>query len=865
VRVVSAARAIHWLNISQSLLLLCLLVLPAWAAPPVAAPKQAITIVLDDNYPPYTFRDDHGQLQGILEDTWMLWSKRTGIPVNIRGMDWSLAQKQMQAGHADVIDTLFSTPERLKIYDFSAPYADIDVSIFFHKNISGIVDTSALKGFTVGVKAGDAAIAMLEKRGISNLKLYPSYASLIKAAADGEIVVFCIDRPAALFYLYKMGLDKTFRYSKPLYTGQFHWAVRRGNKELKQQLSNGFLLISAQERREIDRKWLGTQVREADGILTVQHALEALSAIAVVIGVLALWNLSLRRRVASKTAEQTATLHYLSAMLAAIPDLLFEMDIHGTYHDYRTNDPALLNVPANKLLQHNVFQIVPKHAAEAIISALQEAGREGTSHGTQYQLDLPGGAERWFELSVARKQVESGTPERFILISRDITERKKAEAEIRKLAFFDPLTQLPNRRGLQEQLSRMQAAAEDNPHHSALMFIDIDNFKTLNDTRGHRVGDALLRTIAAKMQATLREQDFLGRFGGDEFVVILEQLSTQAAFAGIEAKGIAEQLLAAIRQPCWLENIEYHPSASIGICLFDQQELAHEDEILKRADMAMYRAKSGGRNAVSFFDPSMQARQESRARLDNELHVAVARHQFELYYQAQVDQFDGIIGAEALLRWQHPERGLVPPGQFIPRAEETGLIIPIGQWVIESACAQLQHWQQQPETSRLFISVNVSASQFQQADFVHEVQDTLREYQIQPGKLKFELTESLVLHNVTESIEKMRQLQSMGIKLSLDDFGTGYASLSYLKRLPLNEIKIDRSFMLDITGDHGNAVIVRTIIDMARNFGLEIIAEGIEHAEQRDFLFLNGCRQYQGYLVSRPVPQEQFVALLRQQ
>jgi diguanylate cyclase (GGDEF)-like protein/PAS domain S-box-containing protein len=856
--------AVARLGYCLSLLILALLSAPLATAEPVAQQtRQVITVVLDDNYPPYSFRDDKGQLQGILEDTWALWSRHTGIPVRLEGKDWNLAQKQMLEGHADVIDTLFSTPERQKIYDFSAPYADIDVAIFFHQNISGIVDTGSLRGFSVGVKAGDAAVQVLGKRGISNLKLYPSYASLIKAAASGEVVVFCIDKPSALYYLYKMGLESTFRYSKPLYTGQFHWAVHRGDVQLKQLLTNGFKQISLQERRKIEQKWLGTQVHDNSGLLTAQHAAEALVAIALLLGILALWNLSLRRRVASKTAEQSTTLHYLEAMLTAIPDLLFEMDINGTYHDFRTNDPNLLIVPAEQLLHSNVHQLLPEEAASSILRALQQAARDGSSHGIQYQIELPQGSVRWFELAVARKQVDAGMPERFIVLAREITERKKAEAEISKLAFFDPLTKLPNRRALQEQLSRIQSGVEGNSNHSALMFIDIDNFKLLNDTRGHRIGDALLMAIASRMQATLHEHDFLGRFGGDEFIIILRRLSHETERASRDARTMAQKLLMAIRQPCLLENLEYHPSASIGICLFDRIIPVRDEEILKRADMAMYRAKATGRNTICFFDPSMQAEQESCAQLDRELHTALSRQQFELYYQAQTDQFDGIIGAEALLRWHHPEQGLVAPGQFIPTAEASGLIIPIGQWVIESACRQLQQWQQQAGTKKLFISVNVSARQFQQANFIAEVQRSLRHYQIKPGQLKFELTESLVLHNVAESIEKMRKLQSMGIPLSLDDFGTGYASLSYLKRLPLNEIKIDRLFMQDITVDHGNAVIVRTIIDMAKNFGLNVIAEGVEQPEQRDFLFLNGCRHYQGYLISQPVPLPQFEALLQ--
>lgn len=825
-------------------------------APLNQAGHKGLTVVLDDNYPPYIFRDAKGQLQGILKDTWSLWSSHTGTPVQLEAMDWSQAQARMRAGQADVIDTLFFTPERQKIYDFSAPYADIEVPIFFHNNISGIVDADSLKGFTVGVKAGDACIHTLERHGINTLRPYPSYETLIKGAAAREVVVFCIDKPPAMFFLYKLGLEGSFRYSKPLYVGQFHWAIRHGNPALKKQIEAGFARISAEERRQINEKWLGTTLTRTDPI-NLQHMLEALAAILTILAVLALWNLSLRRRVAVKTAEQAATLHYLSATLSAIPDLLFEMDIHGTYFDYRVSRTDLLAAPPEQLLHHNVREVMSQQAAEAILTALQQAAKEGTSHGTQIQLELPSG-KLWFELSIARKQVDSGAAERFIVISRDITERKNAEAEIEKLAFYDPLTLLPNRRLLQEHLKQALAAGQEQELMAALLFIDIDNFKLLNDTRGHRIGDAMLKAIAQQMQASLRETDSLGRFGGDEFIVLLRQLSPQRERAASEAETVAEKLLTAIRQPCWLEGSEYHPTASIGICLFSSLEAPQEDEVLKRADMAMYRAKSRGRNAICFFDPAMQAMQESRARLDRALRQAVEFEQFELFYQPQVEQHLGVVGAEALLRWRHPERGLILPAQFIAQAEETGLIIPIGLWVIEHACALLQRWGEHPATESWFISVNVSARQFQQPDFVHQVHHALLRYNIPAGHLKFELTESLVLANVATSIEKMHLLQSMGIRLSLDDFGTGYASLSYLKRLPLDEIKIDRTFMRNITEDNGNAVIVRTIIDMAKNFKLSIVAEGVEQAAQRDFLFQHGCSRFQGFLISRPVALEEF-------
>ena len=830
---------------------------------PAVAPR-AITVVMDDNYPPYIFRDDHGRLQGILKDTWALWSQKTGIPVNLQATDWNVAQSRMRAGQADVIDTVFITPERQKLYDFSAPYADIEVPIFFRNTISGIVNAESLKGFTVGVKAGDACINTLALHHITNIKPYPSYETLIKGAAAGDVVVFCIDKPPGVYFLYKYGLQQNFRYSAPLYVGQFHWAVRHGNDALKTELESGFAAISPDERARIQEKWMGSQIDGKPQLMNFQLMLEILVAIVLLLGMLTMWNRSLRRRVTAQTAELQSALHYLSATLAAIPDLLFEMDAEGVYHDYRANRADLLAAPPEKLLNHSVYEIMSRDSADAIVSALREAGLHNTSHGTQIRLELPGGTY-WFELSVARKQVEPGAPARFIVLSRDITERKNAEGSIRELAYFDPLTRLPNRRALQERLTAAVAAARDSGSYAALMFIDIDNFKFLNDTRGHKVGDALLQAIAHSMQACLRQSDCLGRFGGDEFLVILEGLANDADRAASETEAVAQKLLASIHSPCALESIEYLPSGSIGIILFGGKDNPGEEEILKRADMAMYRAKNSGRNTMCFFDPAMQSMQNTRTRIDTELRQGISEQQFELYYQPQVDKVLGVIGAEALLRWHHPEHGLVQPAQFIAHAEESRLIIPLGRWVIERACQQLEAWQKNPATRDRFIAVNVSARQFQQPDFVHEVHRALIRYSVPPGMLKFEITESLVINDIAASIEKMHLLRGLGVRLSLDDFGTGYASLSYLKRMPLNEIKIDRFFMRDASEDHGNSVIVRTIISMAINFGLDVVAEGVETEAQREFLFRNGCRRYQGYLVSPPLPLAEFEARFLEQ
>jgi diguanylate cyclase (GGDEF)-like protein/PAS domain S-box-containing protein len=439
----------------------------------------------------------------------------------------------------------------------------------------------------------------------------------------------------------------------------------------------------------------------------------------------------------------------------------------------------------------------------------------------------------------------------------DLSQYKKDEATIHSLAFYDPLTSLPNRRLLLDRLQHAFAASSRHQNHGALLFIDLDNFKALNDTKGHNIGDLLLVEVASRLHACVREADTVARLGGDEFVVLLENLSEDPLQAAAQTDAVCDQILTAFRQTYSLSGHEYHGSASIGISLFRNQE-ATVNEILKRADTAMYQAKSAGRNTLRFFDPDMQAVLEARTELESDLRCALEGNQFRLYYQAQVDHTGHILGAEALIRWQHPQRGLVSPFDFIPLAEEMGLILHIGQWVLETACTQLKIWEADPLTRNLQLAVNVSARQFHQPDFVEQVRQTLRIHAFNPGLLKLELTESLVLDNIDDAIVKMQALREVGVRFSMDDFGTGYSSLSYLTQLPLDQLKIDQSFVRNIGVKHSDAVIVQTIIGMANNLGMEVIAEGVETENQRAFLEQHGCTLCQGYLFGRPVPIEAF-------
>ena len=457
---------------------------------------------------------------------------------------------------------------------------------------------------------------------------------------------------------------------------------------------------------------------------------------------------------------------------------------------------------------------------------------------------------------------EHGAPLSILAIETDITQRKSAEHEIEHLAFYDRLTDLPNRLLLRNRLQHAMETNERSGRMGALLWVDLDNFKALNDSLGHDTGDVLLQLVAVRLSYCLRASDTVARLGGDEFIILLVDLGDYASEAASRGKMVAEKVLQAFVEPFLLGDSEGHATPSIGITLFGAATDSI-DELLQRAELAMYQAKAAGRNTMQFFDPDMQAVVTARVTLEAEIRAGLKLDQFLLHYQPQVDATGLPTGAEALVRWRHPLRGLVPPGAFIPVAEETGLILPLGSWVMETACHQLAAWAVDPTLADLTIAVNVSARQFRQSAFVNDVLDILQRTGANPRRLKLELTESLLIDSVEDTVLKMVQLKNRGVGFSLDDFGIGYSSLSYLKRLPLDQLKIDQSFVRDILTDPNDEAIARTIVALGNSLGLAVIAEGVETAEQKSRLATLGCFFYQGYHFSRPIPVADFMAFVR--
>lgn len=466
---------------------------------------------------------------------------------------------------------------------------------------------------------------------------------------------------------------------------------------------------------------------------------------------------------------------------------------------------------------------------------------------------------KWAKITAVKNEQQQIT--HYVAIFNDLSERKRSEEEIRNLAFYDSLTKLPNRHLFLDRFSAALASAARLNRLGAILLIDLDRFKILNDTLGHDYGDLLLIEVAIRLKACVREMDTIARLGADEFVVLIEDVSNNPDETSLKVGLIAEKIRESLARPYYFNGHQLLSSSSIGVTLYNGSEKSIEI-LVQHAEMAMYQAKSAGRDSIRFFDPVMQHKVTSHAAMENDLRHAIAQQQLQLYYQIQVDINHRPVGAEALLRWFHPERGLVLPSLFIPIAEESTLILEIGNWVLDTACRQLAIWADSDQTRNLTLAVNVSAKQFAIPDFVDQIADVLKTHKVNPASLKLELTESVMLEDLASTVEKMHALKALGIGLAMDDFGIGYSSLSYLKQLPLDQLKIDQGFVQGITKDGSDAMLVQTIIDLATNFRLDVIAEGVETQSQLTFLKHHECMAFQGFLFGMALPANEFERLL---
>ena len=555
----------------------------------------------------------------------------------------------------------------------------------------------------------------------------------------------------------------------------------------------------------------------------------------------------------------------LQAILQSLPDPCFILDERGRYLEILGGSDELLVANRNQLLHKRVEEILSKREAAPILAAIQKTLQTGQTLRLEYSLPTLSG-KRHFEGSVAPIPLEEKGMG-VIWLARDKTEQKEAEKRLHHLAFYDALTGLANRKMVGQHIKQALARARRLNYHAAILFIDIDHFKDFNDSLGHSAGDQVLCHIAKQIQQAIRIGDLAARFGGDEFVVIVEDLGSTLDEASAHAEQVASKIRQLLEQPLLLDEVEHFISISQGITLFPQpgreKQALDAETLLKQADMAMFKAKQSGPNQIRFFAAEMQHAAEARLKLQRELHLALQEEQFSLHVQPKVDAQGRWISGEVLIRWQHPDRGLVMPATFIPAAEKIGLIDDIDRWVIHQTIIRLGQEQKNLPDCFDNLSFNITAALLLQADFPDQLQQWLMEAGVEPRHIELEITERVLLDDQQKAADVMQQLRQLGIRFSIDDFGTGYSSLRYLQQLPIDTLKIDKSFVDRLPQHAGDGSIVTTIIDMAHHLGLEVVAEGVENEQQLGFLRQKGCQQFQGYYFAKPLPWEQFFSRFR--
>ena len=805
---------------------------------------------------PKIFLNDRQEASGIfgdlareiaLQENWTL------VPV---ACEWKACLEDLQNGRIDLMPDVAFTPERAQLFDFHATPALLSWSQIYARPEVQIRSALDLKGRRIAVLQGsvqhDYLRNLLTSFGgqaefVPVQNLQEAFNLTASGAADAAVANrFYGDLQAPRFKL--VPTPVLFQPS------QLFFATGKGkNADLVAAIESHLQNWQSQPDShyfQVLTRWMEAPPQFLVPTL-VWWALGGLGTV-LVLALGAGW--LLRREVAEKTHKLRASEDRLNTILDSVDAYIYIKDTELRYQ--------YVNRKVAELFGSTQDAVVGRTDADffdaATVARLRVNDLRVVQHGERVEeeeanLSADGGEEHTYLSVKLPLRRPDGTVHALCGISTDITRQKQSERAIHQLAFYDPLTQLPNRRLLMERLQHALTAQKRSNTCGALLFIDIDNFKDLNDTLGHTTGDLLLAQVAERLTHCVRAQDTLARQGGDEFVVVLEGLSASTDEALQHAQHVAQKILQHLAEPYLLEDHHFKTTVSIGVAMFRGAPNG-QDELLRQADLAMYQAKADGRNTVRFFNPQMQAQVSARTALETDLYQALQAQQFALYYQPQVDEQEQRLGFEALVRWQHPVRGLVSPAEFIPVAESSGLILPLGRWILETACRQLVAWAAHADTRSLSIAVNLSARQFRQTDFVDQVQGILQATGANPQRLELELTESLLIDDLAGVVQKMDALKALGVRFALDDFGTGYSSLNVLKRLPLDQLKIDQSFVHDLLLDQSSASIVRAIVTLGDSLQLQVIAEGVETTEQRNALVALGCTHFQGYLFGRPAP-----------
>ncbi|OOG27648.1 GGDEF domain-containing protein [Thioalkalivibrio denitrificans] len=819
-----------------------------------AAGAEPLIVSQDHAWPPFAFRDEQGSPRGLLVEFWELIGEELGRPVEFALTDWDDSLAQVRDGQAHVHGGLFRSPERERFLDFGNEIFPLRTAMFASGALTSS-QVSDLADMPVGVTRGGFESEYLRTHhpGL-NLHYYDNNERLIRAATRGEVEAFAADYPVAMYLLDRHASPEQFRVIEVLYARNLAFATARGETALLSELNNVIARLDPDELSRITQKWMHS---EAVHRLPPGFWLGLLAGIlTLLLGSLIIYSRLLRRQVVLHTHRLQETNDSLRAerdfsrsVLDASPAFFVALD---NQYRIRMMNPTMLTrlgYTAQEVIGEDFVQLcTPEYEHESLQTLFHHMLVSGKPIHHESHALTRSGEERlveWHGNSVAGP---SGEPEFFFAIGLDITDRRRAETQLEHIAHFDPLTGLPNRSLLQVRLNHALDMARRRNRRVAVLFLDLDRFKVINDSLGHAYGDEVLRTITRRLRGRLREEDTIARWGGDEFIVMLEEVANAP-----DVSTIAGDILKELALPCTLSNgQDVYVGGSIGISLYPEDG-DNAEQLIMRADTAMYQAKDQGRSTYQFYTSALTRAAHDRLALETSLRHALEREEFTLHYQPQVRVADGaLIGLEALVRWRHPERGLVAPDEFIPLAEETGLIGPLGLWVMRTACRQAKIW------SSLFarplhMAVNVSVRQLRHPNLLDQVRSILQETGLPAQSLELELTESTLMSREERTEQTLRNLKELGVRLSIDDFGTGYSSLAYLKRMPIDVLKIDRSFVKDIPEDFSDMEIAATIIAMARTLRLQVVAEGVETPAQMDFLRERGCDSYQGFLLTRPM------------
>jgi diguanylate cyclase (GGDEF)-like protein/PAS domain S-box-containing protein len=827
-----------------------------------------IRLGIDPDWAPFEYYDEQQIYRGIAADYIALLSHKLGVTMEpVHGLSWSEVLEAAANQRLDVLPAAMATAPREKYLHFTSPYLDFPMVIITRADAPFVAGLDALEDNRVAVVKGYVSHDLLvANHPRLTLTPFTTIRDSLSALSTGEVDAFVGNLASASHAINQLGLTNLKVAAHTPYSFKLGMGVRNDWPQLATILEKSLRNLTAEEVHGIQQKWVHLQVAQGLNLLEVMTVAGPLLAAALLIFLVMIRsNRTLRREIKERQQVENNLLLSEKALL----DSQSLTHIGNYVWDIKNNETTWSQElycivgwgPENfKPSYENYLNCIHPDDREDFTALTATVLNSTEPYSNEYRITRPNGEVRYvFEKGHVYRD-EAGNPTRLVGVIHDITERKLTEIKLRKQAFFDELTDLPNRNYFMEQLGKSLAQARRHNHLCALLFFDLDNFKIINDTLGHHTGDKLLAEIGKRIIHGIRQEDTAARLGGDEFVIIATHLGRNHERAAEQARLIAEEIHDLLSVPFSIEGHEHHITLSTGISLFP---VAHEDinDILKFADTAMYRAKESGRNAIRFFQPSIQQAAEERFELHNKLRQALQGDEFELHYQPQYNSECRIIGAESLLRWHQPELGMVSPARFIPLAEESGLILDIGIWVLQEACRQLTRWDDQGIDIET-LAVNVSPRQFHQPDFAAQVQTIIRDSGIDATRLELELTEGVLVENIDDIINKMGQLKQMGIRFAVDDFGTGYSSLRYLQQLPLDRLKIDQSFVRDIQHTGANTLIVETIISMANHLGLELIAEGVETIDELKFLKLSGCNNYQGFYFSKPLPAQQLTERL---